>query len=841
MPRTINESNTTYITMKNTQRQTMKFQQKLSTQQLLLMQLLQLPVTTLEQRLKEEVEKNPILDDTVGDMDVVEPIQSDPIPDDDRDDLISADTDDDDYSYRERLERDKNQDTPEAVIASEVSFFDLLQQQLSLRSLTDRQRLIAQEILGSLDDAGYVSRSTDLIANDLAFTQGIEVSPQEVLQVLAVVQGLDPAGIAARNLQECLSIQLRRDEDQDDVARDAALVVEKCFDLFVNHNYQRVMEQLQFSEERFHAAADRIKSLNPKPGVGSGDNGQAQVVVPDFVVTRHDDDLQLYLNDSHLPQLRMNPYYQDLLQQYSSLGSPSPGDRKAVDFLRANTDSANMLINAVRQRHATMLQVMKAILHHQRAFFLSGDPADLRPLLQRDIAERTGYDLSTISRVVNSKYVQTDFGTIFLKDCFSHGIVNDEGEEVSTESIRQILRDTVDAEDKRHPLSDDAIAGILAEKGYPVARRTVAKYREKLGIPVCRLRRMLKVIIALIFLSLDTAGYAQQPQGESYFDSVINARIREGRSQARAAKAGDKPSAAKPSARNGGALEIHEAEPDPNVIDTALASGDELIDVMYNATLPPPSALWYGSNLSGAFVRLVNLSMDSLPDEISFSLLKDNEKFCFPVKNIITSPYGWRWNRPHRGVDVRLKMGEPVHCAFNGVVRIARPMGAYGNLVVVRHYNGLETVYGHLSKIKVKPMQVVAAGQVLGLGGSTGRSTGPHLHFEVRFQYEPFDPEWILDFSNYTLRTRRLYLDKTYFGIRKPRSGESLVYKADKSIIPEDQAKAKPKSNKPVYITARKDDSFESIAKRNYTTPDKLRQLNPDLKKIKSGAKVRVR
>ena len=232
--------------------------------------------------------------------------------------------------------------------------------------------------------------------------------------------------------------------------------------------------------------------------------------------------------------------------------------------------------------------------------------------------------------------------------------------------------------------------------------------------------------------------------------------------------------------------------------------------------------------------------MDSLPDEITIRLLKDNERFCFPVKNIITSPYGWRWERPHRGVDIRLRTGEPVHCAFNGVVRIARPMGAYGNLVVVRHYNGLETVYGHLSKINVKPMQVVAAGQVLGLGGSTGRSTGPHLHFEVRFQYEPFDPEWILDFSNYTLRTRKLYLDKTYFGIRKPSKGESLVYKADKSIVPEDLSPAK-RSGKPVYATMKKGETLDDLAKRNYTTAAKLRELNPDISKFKAGVRVRVR
>jgi RNA polymerase sigma-54 factor len=826
--------------MKSTQRQTMKLQQKLSPQQILLMQLVQLPVTALEQRIKEEIEKNPVLEDSPAPADVPESLpDGDYDEEDERDDLISIDTDDDDYSYRERVERDKNADPYETVLVSEVSFFDALLGQLEMKDLTDRQRAIAQEIVGSLDDAGYVSRSIDLIANDLAFTQGIEVSPQEVQEVLAIVQQLDPPGIAARNLQECLSIQLHRAERQDDVTRWATQVIDRCFDLFVNHNYNRVMETLQLDEQQLNAATECIRSLNPKPGVGQSETSHSHYIVPDFIVTRHDDELQMSLNDSHLPQLQLDAYYQEMLRQYSSLSHPTKGEKETVDFLREKTDSANLLVDTLRMRHVTLMRVMRAILRRQRRYFITGDSADLTPLLQRDIAEETGYDLSTISRVVNSKYVQTEFGTFLLKDCFSHSIVNDEGEEVATESIRQLLRDTVDAEDKRNPLSDEALARILNEKGYPVARRTVAKYRDMLGIPVCRLRRALKVIAWLILFVWGTGTYAQQPK-QSYFDSVVNARIREGQAKARVqpeAK-GNVKGKANP---NAGALEIHEPEPDPNIIDTALASGDELIDIMYNATLPPPSALWYGRNLSGSHVRLVNLSMDSLPDEISINLLKADEKFCFPVKNIITSPYGWRWNRPHRGVDIRLKMGEPVRSAFNGVVRIARPMGAYGNLVVVRHYNGLETVYGHLSKINVKPMQVVAAGQTLGLGGSTGRSTGPHLHFEVRFQYEPFDPEWILDFSNYSLRTRRLYLDKTYFGIRKPRSGEALVYKADKSIIPEEQVKARPKSNKPVYASLKKGESLDEFAKRNYTTTDKLRELNPDMKKPKSGTRLRVR
>lgn len=817
--------------MKSGQHQTMKMQQKLSPQQLLLMQLIQMPVMELEQRLKEEVEKNPVLEVSTVGNDMLEPLPDTATP---AYDMLGADTDDDDYSYRERQERDKNQDAHEAVFISEESFFDHLMDQLSMRNLTPRQQTIAQQLVGSLDDAGYISRSLDLLANDMAFTQGLEVSVGEMEEVLHIVQQMDPPGIAARNLQECLSLQLHRAPDRDDDTRWATQVVDRCFEPFARHNYSRVMDELSLTEDQLHAAIARIRRLNPKPGAVDDEPHQSRYIIPDFTVTRHADTLALTLNDRFLPQLQKAPYYQEMLRQLSANAQPTPADKETLEFLRSKTESADLLVDTLQQRHTTLMRVMQAILKKQYRFFLTGDTADLKPLLQKDVASLTGYDISTISRVVNSKYVQTEFGTFLLKECFSQSIVNDQGEEVSTEAVRRELQAAVDAEDKRQPLSDEALAALLTGKGYPVARRTVAKYREMLGIPVGRLRRRLKMLILL--LSLAGTLSAQQPAKESYYDSLLRARIREGQAQAR-----KQASPAKPNAKPGRpALEIHEPEPQPNAIDTALAAGDELIDVMYNSTLPPPSSLWYGRNLSGAHVRLVNLSMDSLPDEITIRLLKDNERFCFPVKNIITSPYGWRWNRPHRGVDIRLRMGEPVHCAFNGVVRIARPMGAYGNLVVVRHYNGLETVYGHLSKINVKPMQVVAAGQVLGLGGSTGRSTGPHLHFEVRFQYEPFDPEWILDFSNYSLRTRKLYLDKTYFGIRKPTKGEALAYKADKSIVPE-EAEQPRRSGKPLYATMKKGETLDDLAKRNHTTADRLRQLNPDVERFKSGMRIRVR
>ena len=262
-----------------------------------------------------------------------------------------------------------------------------------------------------------------------------------------------------------------------------------------------------------------------------------------------------------------------------------------------------------------------------------------------------------------------------------------------------------------------------------------------------------------------------------------------------------------------------------------------------------PSPIWYGKDFSGSRVRNHNYAtMDSLPDEIRIQLIKDSCEFCFPIKNIITSPYGWRerWNRPHRGIDIALRTGDKIYCCFDGIVRIARPMGAYGNLVVVRHYNGLETVYGHLSKIYVKPKQKVKAGTILGLGGSTGRSTGPHLHFEVRFQYEAFDPEWILDFKTYSLRTKKLYLDKTYFGIKKPKNKkEHAIYKADESIIKEDDINnetIKPiKYKEPQYHIAKKGDTWEKLSKRYKVSVKRLKRLNTSKSDyIKPGTKIRL-
>ena len=273
----------------------------------------------------------------------------------------------------------------------------------------------------------------------------------------------------------------------------------------------------------------------------------------------------------------------------------------------------------------------------------------------------------------------------------------------------------------------------------------------------------------------------------------------------------------------------------PSTVDTALRDADDAIDFLYETSKNAPASMWYGDHFSSHRVRERHICMDSLPDEINIRLVKKDDEFCFPVRGHINSPYGWRWERAHRGVDINLKTGDPVYATFGGVVRLACPMGGYGNVIVVRHYNGLETVYGHLSKIKVKPRQTVRAGDVIGLGGSTGRSTGPHLHFEVRFQYETLDPEWILDFKNFKLRTRHLKLDKTYFGITRPSGNGGVEYKADASYINERPIR------KEVYYEVKNRDSWEDIAIQYSTTVDRIKKLNPEDTKLIPGSCIRVR
>ncbi|MBR4505844.1 MAG: RNA polymerase factor sigma-54 [Bacteroidales bacterium] len=749
--------------MKQVQRQ--QLQQKFSPQQIQLMRLLQLPVTDLESAIKEEVEKNPLLEAEVQDE---EPL---PTGDNDRSDWDS-DEDDFDYDYREQLERDPNDVRREFVLGDSQSPVERLMQQLSLRHLTERQMLIATELVGSLDDAGYLGRDLALITNDMAFRQGVEASQQEVEEVLRVVQSLEPAGIGARNLRECLLLQLQR-LPADATTVTATAVVRDHFDDFANHRYERICEALDIDDEDFEAAADVIRHLNPKPaGSTDADTDTAAIVTPDIVLTQHDGQLGFYLNDSHLPQLSLSSYYVDMLHEMEQ----RKGDRETVAFLKSKQADAQGFIDLLQQRHDTIVRVMRYIVRHQRQFLLTGDPDKLQPLRQREVAEATGLDISTVSRMANSKYLQTDFGTIPLKECFSKGMATDDGVEVAVETVKQRLSEIIESEDKQAPLSDDALTKMLNAQGLPLARRTVAKYREQLGIPVARLRRALLILLLLAFAG---KGQAQM----SYYDSIIAVRLEKAAKDEKRLAAREERKAAKPEPAKKSAKPAK-----PVVATTTAAEKTHASAEALDAYIVP---LWYDGFPSSRVNPHGRTMTALLPDEINLLLAKDSSDFCFPVRNMKTSPYGWRWKRGHHGVDIRLNTGDPVRAAFGGTVRVAGRMGGYGNCIVVRHPNGLETLYGHLSKIHVKHGQEVAAGEVIGLGGSTGRSTGPHLHFECRFLYQTFDPEWILDFENYSLRTRRLHLDKSYFGIRQPRKGEQLEYKADKSIIKESKKKRK--------------------------------------------------
>ena len=749
--------------MKQVQRQ--QLQQKFSPQQIQLMRLLQLPVTDLERAIKEEVERNPLLE--------AEEQDEQPLPaDNDRSDWDADD--EDDYDYREHLENDPNAVHREFVVSDSQSTVERLMQQLSLRPLSERQMLIATEIVGSLDDAGYLARDLALVTNDMAFRQGVDASQHEVEEVLAIVQSLDPAGIGARNLRECLLLQLERAAggEQDDLnVKIAMAVVRDHFDDFANHRYEHICEAMGIDEEQLEAAAEVIRRLNPKPaGSSDADRDTAEAVIPDIVVTQHDGQLSFYINDTHLPQLSLNTYYMDMLHEMERDG----GDKATMQFLRGKQADAQGFIDLLRQRHDTIVRIMRYILRHQRQFLLTGDPDTMQPLRQREVAEATGLDISTVSRMANSKYLQTDFGTIALRDCFSKGMATDDGSEVAVETIKQRLADVVAAEDKQAPLSDDAITRMLNAQGLPLARRTVAKYREQLGIPTARLRRVIVLLLLLVGM-----GSAQAQM--SYYDSIIAVRL-EAAAKAEKAKAAHK-TAPKP------VKAVRPVEKSTPKGDAAVAEKAVAAEKVALADYMVP--LWYDGFPQNRVNPHGRTAVEVLPDEVNLVLVRDSSEFCFPVRDVKTSPYGWRWKRGHHGVDIRLRTGDPVRSAFPGTVRVAGRMGGYGNCIVVRHANGLETLYGHLSKINVKHGQEVAAGEVIGLGGSTGRSTGPHLHFECRFLYQTFDPEWILDFNNFSLRTRRLHLDKSYFGIRQARKGENLDYKADSSIIKESKKKRK--------------------------------------------------
>ena len=492
--------------------QTQKLLQKLSPQQILIMKLLQIPTMELGTRIKEEIMQNPALeegeshdyeDDINGeninendDVDTFEDEQGDDDhydPLDDFDDYLKDDDEDDaayKYSVNNSSPDDKHYETP---ITNETTFQDTLMEQLGFRKLDEKKYKIGAYIIGNLDDAGYLSRPINGIADDLLFTQNLDVTEDEVRDVLGIIQDFDPAGVGASNLQECLMIQLRRinEENPSKDCDNAMVIIEKYFDEFTKKHYDKIVTRSEMSDDDFKRALNIILSLNPKPGGSSGTISQNNdYIIPDFTVINNGGELELQLNNRNTPELHVSKDFMSMLKEYSA-GKDSPEKREAIAFIKNNIDSANWFIDAIKQRQNTLYVTMKAIMEYQREFFITGDEGKLKPMILKDISDMVGLDISTISRVANSKYVQTAYGTFPLKFFFSEGLVNDEGEEVSTREVKKIVRESVENEDKANPLNDDELTAILKEKGYTIARRTVAKYREQLGIPVARLRKVL--------------------------------------------------------------------------------------------------------------------------------------------------------------------------------------------------------------------------------------------------------------------------------------------------------------------------------------------------------------
>ena len=479
-----------------------KLSQKLSPQQIQLMKLIQLPTQAFEQRLKQELEENPALD-TGKESEVSEDnIDEFDNSEDDYNDNESIDADDiniDEYlsddeipDYRTQANNYSADDEDKSVpYAAGTSFTQHLINQLNTFRLSEEEKEIAYFLVGSVDESGYIRRSLSDITDDLAFTQNVFTTEEEIEKVLQVVHQLDPAGVGARNLQECLSIQLHRKQQQPNVEL-ATAIIDKGFEQFTKKHYKKLMNKFSISEVQLKDAIEEIERLNPKPGGSyAGNNKIVEHIVPDFAIKIVDGELELTLNGRNAPELHVSHEYNNMLKGYKETKEKSKAQKDAVMFIKQKLDAAKWFIDAVRQRQQTLFVTMSSIMHYQKAFFLSGDERKLRPMILKDIADEIEMDVSTISRVANSKYVDTPYGTKLIKEFFSESMTNDQGEEVSTREIKKILETVIEEESKKKPLTDEALSKILKEKGYPIARRTVAKYREQLGIPVARLRKKI--------------------------------------------------------------------------------------------------------------------------------------------------------------------------------------------------------------------------------------------------------------------------------------------------------------------------------------------------------------
>ena len=462
----------------------LKQTQKLSPLQIQTIKLIELPIQELEQRIRKELEENPVLDE-----DAPNEKEDDEAP---REVSLSEYKEDDSIpSYRLRSDNYSKEDRPQYnTFSVKESFTQSLMEQLGYRDLTEHQYAVAAFIIGSLDDDGYLRRSIDSVVDDISFRANIETDEEEVLSMLKVIQDFDPAGVGARDLQECLLLQIRFLKKTPDV-ENATRILKTCFHDFTGKHFRKIMVRLDLTEDEMRAALARIVRLNPSPGGQIDDtySDQAQQIIPDFLLEYKDGELLLTMPRFSIPELRVNRKYADLLMDAAN--SSEREKKEAAAFVRKKLDSAKWFVEAIKQRHNTLYNTMRTIIDYQKEYFTDGDETHLKPMVLKDIAERTGFDISTISRVVNSKYIETHFGIYPLKYFFSEGLENQDGEEVSTRELKKALQECVDAENKQKPLTDDELVVKMTEKGYKVARRTVAKYRDQLGIPKARLRREL--------------------------------------------------------------------------------------------------------------------------------------------------------------------------------------------------------------------------------------------------------------------------------------------------------------------------------------------------------------
>ena len=470
------------------QKQVLSLQQKLSPQQIQMIKLLELPTVQLEQRIKQEIEDNIVLEEEERSAeDEEQPPQQ-----------ISVDEylrEDDTPSYKSRINNFSKDDKQRPVYLTEGrSLQEYLVEQLGYRNLPERDMRLAVYLIGSIDEDGYLRRDLESVADDIAFTMGLETTAGELERLLGIIHELEPAGIGARDLRECLLLQMAQMPVNTRPRRLAKKILTNYFDEFVKKHYEKLMARLQISEDDFRDAIAEIRHLSPKPGnlYVEGGTDTTPYIIPDFILDYQDGRFNLSLNSYNVPEVRVNRRYMDMIREMvGSDGLVKEKDKEAIQFVKNKIDSAKWFISAIKQRHDTLMRPMQTILDYQQEYFKDGDKSKLRPMILKDIADRTGLDVSTISRVVNSKYVQTQFGIILLKSLFSEAMQTDSGEEVSSYEIKNILQQCIDEEDKRRPLTDETLMDILNSKGYRIARRTVAKYREMLGIPVARLRKQI--------------------------------------------------------------------------------------------------------------------------------------------------------------------------------------------------------------------------------------------------------------------------------------------------------------------------------------------------------------